>query len=133
MRHFRQQIIVLVVISLVFVQMTGVHFVKCFDRQEPTTTVITETYVVSALFGGDAFPRADDTDSPADVSFDLSSDQAGANTAQVILDLVAVFAFAVILLITLPRLLRLPVHLGRPALYLNPPYFIRPPPRAPPR
>lgn len=132
MRRFRQKVIGLVVLSLVFVQMTGVHYVQCFDRQEPTTTVIAETYVVSALFGGDASPQADDTDSPADVNFDLSIDKTGTKAAQFILHLIAVLAFAAISLVSLPRLKRLPVHRARSVLGLNPPFFIRPPPRAPP-
>ena len=132
MRRFRKKVISLVVLSLIFVQVTGVHYLQCIDRQEPTTDVFVETYLVGALLGGDASPQAEDSDSPADVNLNLSSDKSAAKAAQVIFDLVAVLAFAIILLILLPRLQPLPVHKRQLFLDLSPPYFIRPPPRGPP-
>ena len=132
MRRFRESVVSLVVFSLVFVQVTGVYYLRCLDRQEPTTTVIVETYVASALFGGNLSIPADDTNSPADVIFDLSDGKAAAKVAQVVLDLVAILVFTAILLISNPRFQRLQIQRRRPAVYLCPPFFVRPPPRAPP-
>ena len=70
--------ILLFMLSPVFVQLTGAHYLQCFDRQEPTAIVVRATYLAGALQSHVASAPADEANSPGDMRFDLSVDKTAA-------------------------------------------------------
>ena len=124
----RSSVILAVVVSLLFVRITGAHYLVCLDQQEPSTTIIQEIYVVGAMFGGDACP---DTDSLADINLDLSKDSSAAKSIQADIELLALMCVFLALFL-FPSTRQPPVTYRITRRYLVPPRFMRPPLRAPP-
>ncbi len=128
MRRPHPKVTLLVVLSLLFVRLTGAHFLLNLDALEPTTTIIPTMHVVSLLVD-DGLPPPQDSDADSNVVLSIWDAMAEPAHADPGLALIA----SVLIVLAIGTVLRRVRPLRAVAvLDLSPDPHIRPPLRAPP-
>ena len=128
MRDPNQKIAFFLVAALIFVRLTGAHYLLCLDQQEPTTDITATMHVVGLLLNEHPGPPHN---SEGDKDLDLHFDdiQGKAEFADPGL---AILSCLLIALFVLQRPQRFKAHSKAPFLQPRPPDFLRPLLRAPP-